>query len=315
MSQQAPGVQITLAMIYPRAIRPMAQGQPRLFFDEAVITSLDQTIRVSGQQQACRVFKLNPGEDPEGREFELVWGEQRWRACLPTNRKLRCEIIPRPDPIAAFKTALLENEHRTPLSPYERAVGYAKLQNMLRCNDTEVARSLSLDQAYVNRFLRLSRMPREVLELMHPKLSEDQQLRMGVALELEAYPHEDQIRVAPMLVGLLKREADIVIRQEITSARRVKSRPRKPSDLHKALLAYKTATRANTRRFLEIPRVDFETDVARMPSIRVRELAEELSRTIHEMQRLKDKLLRARGITLDEEAAEEEPTATSRAAV
>lgn len=310
------GVKITLAMISPRAIRPMAQGQPRLFFDEAAIENLDRTIKTSGQQQACRVFRLNQGEDPEGREFELIWGEQRWRACLPTNRKLRCEIIPRPNELQAFITAILENEHRTELSPYERAHAYAKLQRMLGCNDAKVAQTLSLDPAYVNGFLRLSRMPAEVLELMHPRLPEDKQIRKGVALDLESFPHEDQKRVAPLLVGLTKREADIVIQREITSTRRAKSRPRKPSDLYRAIMAYKTTTKTGALRFLAIRREDFELDIARMPVHRVREIAEELNRAAHEIDKLSRKVLRARGIGLDDDEAplDEAGPRTSRVA-
>lgn len=294
---------LKFAMIPPQLIRPMSQGQPRRWFDEVGLAELQRSIRRHGQQQPVRVFELTADEtrrDPQRRQFELIFGERRWRACSRIGKSLFSIIVPRPSENVTYAEAAIENECRENLSPYERAATYTELQTRLGYSEKELAATLGLHFVTVHSYLRLGRLHPDALNLMHPKLPKHQQLRTQVALELQKYSESDQKRIAPMVIGLTLKKAEPIIKKEATSSVRARSRSRKPADMFRLLNSLQSRMRTDVGRFLELPKEYVNERVARIPADRIRLLAADLDKIIEEVDRLRRQILTARGIGVDE---------------
>ncbi len=69
-------------------IRPF-KGQPRTYFNEAQLKSLELSIKVRGQIQPALVRALVG--DPH-HDFELIEGQCRWHVCTSLGRPLRVEV-------------------------------------------------------------------------------------------------------------------------------------------------------------------------------------------------------------------------------
>lgn len=275
-------------LIDPTMIRAMP-GQPRRHFDEARLTELAGSIKANGQQQVARVRPLSKEERATDAHhaYELIFGERRWRACSTLGLKLRCEIDDDAKGNTAFVAAVLENESRESLSPYERALAYTELRERLGLTEQDLATMLGFSQFSVNRYLRLGRLPKVVLELMHPARPPKEQLRVQVALELYKWDERVQLKVAPYVIGMTLGEALPVIRSGTRGGvQRGRCKDRKPSDLWKTLTSHVARTARGNNRILEMESEEIGDYVARTPLTKIDDMRADLAEAAAGMQKL-----------------------------
>ena len=133
--------------------------QPRTNFDQAKLEELAQSIRASGIIQPLLVRR-------RGGLFELVAGERRWRAAqLAGLHSVPVIVRDIPDE-RLLELALIENIQREDLNPVEEAKAYSRLIESLALTQDEVARRVGRDRTFVTNYLRILKLPTEILLLI-----------------------------------------------------------------------------------------------------------------------------------------------------
>lgn len=111
--------------INPKLIRANP-NQPRKYFDEEALNELAESIKDYGLIHPIRVKPIEPTEN--GKKYELVAGERRWRAymiALPDQEipAITGEV----DSSKQQEMSLIENVHREDLTPVETANAIKKI--------------------------------------------------------------------------------------------------------------------------------------------------------------------------------------------
>jgi ParB family chromosome partitioning protein len=159
------------------------QYQPRRDFDGHALEELAQSIRSNGIIQPLVVRKSSTGN------YELIAGERRLRAAKIVGLKQVPVVIRRSTDREALELALIENVQRQNLNCVDEALAYFQLVEDFSLTQEEVAVRVGKERATVANFLRLLRLPQEILgDLKAGALSfghgkvllslEDQELRM-----------------------------------------------------------------------------------------------------------------------------------------
>jgi ParB family chromosome partitioning protein len=131
--------------------------QPRLKFDDQSIEELAQSIRESGVVQPVVVA-------PEEDHYKIIVGERRWRAAQKAGlRKIPVLIrnIPREKQL---EISLIENIHREELNPLEIAQAFERLIRDQGYTQQQVAEKVGKDRTSVTNYIRLLKLPQEILE-------------------------------------------------------------------------------------------------------------------------------------------------------
>src|SRR2546428_2784805 len=133
--------------------------QPRTTFDQAKLDELAQSIRASGIIQPLLLRR-------RGGMFELVAGERRWRAAqIAGLRNVPAIVRDIPDE-KLLELALIENIQRADLNPVEEANAYKKLIESLGLTQEEVAHRVGRDRSFVTNYLRVLKLPTDILKLI-----------------------------------------------------------------------------------------------------------------------------------------------------
>jgi ParB family chromosome partitioning protein len=152
-------------------IRPSAQ-QPRTQFNQHRLQELAQSIQSNGIIQPL-LLRRRSGT------FELVAGERRWRAAQIAGLRAVPAIIRDIPDDKLFELALIENIQRQELGPVEEANAYKKLIESLGLTQDEVAQRVGRDRSFITNYLRILRLPADILTLV-----EEEKLSMGHARAL-----------------------------------------------------------------------------------------------------------------------------------
>ena len=147
-------------------------AQPRTRFEESALRELAQSIQSNGVIQPLLVRR-------RANFFELVAGERRWRAAQLAGLKAVPVIVREIPDDKLLELALIENIQRQELNPIEEANAYRKLIDSLKLTQEEVAERVGRDRTYITNYLRVLRLPGEILLLV-----EDDKLSMGHARAL-----------------------------------------------------------------------------------------------------------------------------------
>ena len=134
---QEVGVEI---LVDPERVHPF-KGQPRRYFNEASIKALAKSIETSGQKQPATVRVIS-GEGEE-REFELIDGERRWRACLMIGKPLNAVIRVETERKHQFLSAAVANFLKEPHTPLE--IAHALLEIKMDFNLTFQNSAITLE--------------------------------------------------------------------------------------------------------------------------------------------------------------------------
>jgi len=137
-------------------IRPNPR-QPRQDFDAEAQAELVASIGEVGLLQPIVVRPVDGGP-LEGRSYELVMGERRWRAAREAGLTAVPAIVRDTADDAMLRDALLENLHRSQLNPLEEAAAYQQLLDDFGCTHEELATRIGRSRPQITNTLRLLRL-------------------------------------------------------------------------------------------------------------------------------------------------------------
>ncbi len=137
-------------------IRPNPR-QPRQVFDADALAELVASIREVGLLQPIVVRPVDDGP-LQGRTYELVLGERRWRAARDAGLTAIPAIVRDTADEQMLRDALLENLHRSQLNPLEEAAAYQQLLDDFGCTHEELAGRIGRSRPQITNTLRLLRL-------------------------------------------------------------------------------------------------------------------------------------------------------------
>ena len=155
----------------------LSKFQARKKFDQEKLRELSESIEKNGLIQPIIIRKGK-------KNFELVAGERRLKACKLIGLKEISAIISNFDDRKAFESGLIENLQREDLTCIEEAEGYNRLMNEFNYTQEELASIVSKSRSHVANLLRLTSLAKEV-----KKLILDGKLSLGHARCLVGYVH------------------------------------------------------------------------------------------------------------------------------
>jgi ParB family chromosome partitioning protein len=126
--------------------------QPRKSFNTDQMNSLIESVKEDGVLQPV-VVKAS------GNNYEIIFGERRWRAAKEAGLKTIPVIVKDVDNKGQLKLALVENLQREELNPIDRANGYRMLIEDFNLSQEEVAKIVGKNRSSVANTLRLLRLP------------------------------------------------------------------------------------------------------------------------------------------------------------
>ncbi len=129
--------------------------QPRKNFDIDRMNSLVESIKEEGVLQPV-VVKAS------GNNYEIVFGERRWRAAKEAGLKSIPVIIKDVDDKGQLRLALVENLQREELNPIERATGYRTLIEEFNLSQEEIAKIAGKKRSSVANTLRLLKLSKSI---------------------------------------------------------------------------------------------------------------------------------------------------------
>ncbi len=131
--------------------------QPRQVFSEEQLNELVHSVKEFGLLQPVVVR-----ETQDGRHYELIMGERRWRASAKAGLRTIPAIVRETEDGDLLRDALLENIHRVPLNPLEEAAAYQQLLEEFGVTQAELADRLGRSRPMISNMIRLLSLPVEV---------------------------------------------------------------------------------------------------------------------------------------------------------
>lgn len=153
---RVPGAQ--LAHLSPLEIAPNPQ-QPRAVFDEDDLAELVHSIREVGLLQPIVVRPLSGFP---GKNYELIMGERRLRACLEIGLETIPAIVKETADENMLRDALLENLHRSELNPLEEASAYQQLMADFGITQEALSERIGRSRSQIANTVRLLRLPEPI---------------------------------------------------------------------------------------------------------------------------------------------------------
>jgi ParB family chromosome partitioning protein len=133
--------------------------QPRKKFDEDALQELSDSIKQFGVIQPLILQK-------NGRLYEIIAGERRWRAARLAGLKEVPAIIKDYSPQEIVEIALIENIQREDLNPIEEAQTYQRLIHEFQLKQDEVAERVSKSRVAVTNSMRLLKLDERVQQMI-----------------------------------------------------------------------------------------------------------------------------------------------------
>ncbi len=146
------------SMIHINDIEPN-KSQPRKKFDEDSLQELADSIKQFGVIQPLILQK-------NGRLYEIIAGERRWRAARIAGLKEVPAIIKDYTPQEIVEIALIENIQREDLNPIEEAQTYQRLIQEFQLKQDEVAERVSKSRVAVTNSMRLLKLDERVQQMI-----------------------------------------------------------------------------------------------------------------------------------------------------
>jgi len=164
-------LEIPTENVYPNPL------QPREKIDNEQYESLKQSIKKKGLIQPIAVRQV-------GNNFEIVAGEQRWKAVKELNiPAIPAYLLQIRDRRELLEISMLENLRRVDLNPMEVALGYKRLSTEFGMTQQEISETFSVDRSTVANFMRLLKLPDDIQNRV-----KNGDLSMGHARALLALP-------------------------------------------------------------------------------------------------------------------------------
>lgn len=158
------------------------KGQPRKIFKEKDLLELSESIKENGIIQPLIVI------EKEGK-FEIVAGERRFRAAKLAGQTKIPVIIKRATKKDAMVMSIIENVQRADLNCVEEALAYFQLMNEFELTQEEVAKKIGKERSTIANFLRILKLPKEVIVTLQKEL-----LSFGHAKVLVAISDDEVVK-------------------------------------------------------------------------------------------------------------------------
>jgi ParB family chromosome partitioning protein len=134
-------------------------NQPRKIFKQDELIELSNSIKENGIISPILVCENDNG-------FELIAGERRLRAATMAGLDKVPVILKRATDKEKKIMAIIENVQREDLNCVEEGLAYYNLIEEFKLTQEEVAKKLGKERSTIANFLRILRLPREVLDLL-----------------------------------------------------------------------------------------------------------------------------------------------------
>ena len=133
--------------------------QPRRKMHKETLEDLSKSIERQGVLQPILARRKASG-------FEIVVGERRWRAAQIAGLKTIPTIIKDLNNDEVAKIALIENLQREDLNAIDQARGLQRLQMEINLSQKDLAASLGKSRPTITNLLRLTKLSRQVQDLV-----------------------------------------------------------------------------------------------------------------------------------------------------
>lgn len=134
-------------------------NQPRVHFDEDALDELTASIAQVGVLQPILVR-------PVGSQYELIAGERRWRAAQRAGLTTVPAVVRTTSDMSSVEHALVENLHRSDLTPLEEAAAYQQLIEDFELTHDDLAQRVGKSRSTITNTLRLLGLPPVVQHLL-----------------------------------------------------------------------------------------------------------------------------------------------------
>ncbi|HUW10405.1 MAG TPA: ParB/RepB/Spo0J family partition protein [Anaerolineae bacterium] len=136
--------------------------QPRQGVDSEALKELAESIREHGVIQPLIVVRCAEEGREDGKEYQLVAGERRWRAAQLAGLTAVPVLVKEATSQQQLEWALVENLQRADLNPLETANAYHLLMKEFKLTQEQVADQVGKSRTAVANSLRLLRLPDEL---------------------------------------------------------------------------------------------------------------------------------------------------------
>jgi ParB family chromosome partitioning protein len=157
--------------------------QTRYVSDNDALEELSDSIKANGVVQPILV---RPG-DEEGR-YILVLGERRLLASKKAGKTTIPAMVRKVSLQQAAEMTIVENLQREDLSALEQAEAFRVLSNEFKMTQQQIGERVGLSRASVTNYMRLLKLPRDVMQLLAEK-----KISFAEAKELLTLENDDQI--------------------------------------------------------------------------------------------------------------------------
>jgi ParB family chromosome partitioning protein len=136
--------------------------QPRVYFAEAELEELAQSVRQRGVLQPILV---RPAPGRAG-EYQIVAGERRWRAAQRAGLAAVPAVVRELGDRETLELALIENLQRADLNAMEEAAAFSSLIGLSGGSQEDVAQAVGKSRSHVANTLRLLQLPEDIQGLV-----------------------------------------------------------------------------------------------------------------------------------------------------
>jgi ParB family transcriptional regulator, chromosome partitioning protein len=162
--------------------------QTRYIADDDALEELANSIKVNGVVQPIVV---RPADD-EGR-YVLILGERRLHASKQAGKTHIPAMVRRVSEQQAAEMTIVENLQRQDLTPLEQAEAFRVLSNEFNLTQQQIGERVGLSRESVANYMRLLKLPREVMEMLIEK-----RINFAKAKELLKLGDNDRIAQAAL---------------------------------------------------------------------------------------------------------------------
>jgi ParB family transcriptional regulator, chromosome partitioning protein len=188
-SSAAPETRTTGNLVVELAITEIDKNpyQTREVEDDDALEELAASIKANGIVQPIVV---RPSEEGDGR-YTLILGERRMHAAKKAGKTHVPALVRKVSGQQAAEMTIIENLQREDLSALEQARAFKVLSTEFNLTQEEIGKRVGLSRASITNYMRLLKLPHEVMELLAQK-----SLTFAEAKELLALENADQIAQA-----------------------------------------------------------------------------------------------------------------------
>lgn len=267
------------------------EDQPRKFFDQQFIRGLAAGIKEAGITEPLLLRRLD--QSVNGFSFEIVKGEQRWRAAkLAGITKVPALIAKVVDKKEQFKIALVSDVLRNGLELLDLARGLKRLEND-GMSQAEIAKPLGQSQAWVWQRLQILKLDEATLKLMSPETAPDQRLPLSKALLILQAPAADRAKiVATVSQGRLSVAAAkrLVVQAKVSRGACVPKRQRQPVKLFQEFAWIIGQIHEKSAHWAGTPAAEFKEVIAAGKPEQLEEVAKLIGETAESLALIKKRV-------------------------